>query len=402
MSYLKSIVKTVALVVIAVNFTACKEDGGFVAKDFSVKQNTDQPASDVKENVLSEEQIKALAEANEKRSKELAEEIALKNEVITNLQIQNKNNSADLEQLKAELERILSDNSIGDKEEKIKNLGAQIAALTELIEKDRAEYTKALESVSHNDEQIVKSISNIINEINKSRKQKGSITDTELLEIEKRLLAQMEAIKKNKDIQKAEITQDIQSIDAELERVNSDIATIEEALENNPPDQQNILNALNELKAKKAELELQKSSNVEQKDDADTRIIEINCVTGSDDCEDSAQAAAEVTQKPVVEPSASTDKIKANILEAEASVKKYKEEKANLESMRSAITADIARIDNLILDAKMSGKIPPMVVGLERDKATQLDNLAAVQEKIDNVSITIAAWSKTLAVLKTK
>src|SRR5690606_20976762 len=122
----------------------------------------------------------------------------------------------------------------------------------------------ALESVSNNDQQIVKSLSDVINEINKIRQQKGEAAlDPELLEIEKRLLAKIEAIKQAKGVEKSEVNQEIQSIDVQLERINADIDIIEDALKNNPPDIQNILNALNDLKAKKAELESQKSSSID-------------------------------------------------------------------------------------------------------------------------------------------
>lgn len=285
MSYLKQTLNLVVMGLIVTSLTACG-DGAFKAEEFSIKDTNPHPFADNARPALSEEQIKALYAENERRSSELSEEIALKNEVVSNLQISLADSQAQLEALNEKvLEVIAADISSSDKVEELNALRSEIAALKEQMSSDREQYTEALGSVNSNDVALRDYLVEVREEINRLKEKQGQITDQEILDIEKRLSDRIEQVIVKNEGDRSGLISEIEVLRAEITKLEKDIQIIESVPAADLPDRQNILNELTKLKEQLVIAQSEMTAKSEELNAIDNTIVELLCVDQQQSCE---------------------------------------------------------------------------------------------------------------------
>ncbi|MCO5114058.1 MAG: hypothetical protein M9899_07780 [Bdellovibrionaceae bacterium] len=274
MSQLKYMLNVLLLSAVVTGLAACDNDGAFKAADLSIKE---VPQS---KPVLTEEQIKALYELNQKQAQELKQEIALKNEALAQLESKLNSATSELNALSQKMVELLaSDKDAGTKSEEMVNLKAQIDALQAQIESDRAQYVEALGKVNRNEETLIAELVKVRQEINKLKEKQGGITDEEILNIEKNLTEQIAGLTAQLEEKRKALETQITELEQKGETLKAEVARLEAAAAAAQTEEEKAKLEAELLAAKEKEVKTQTELNeaVEEYNGTNGNIVTLKC-----------------------------------------------------------------------------------------------------------------------------
>lgn len=428
------IYKAISVLILTISLSACGGEGAFKAADLSVKDNTDlgPQQSGTPAPVLTPEQIKELANYNERRIQELEEEIALKNEAFSNIQVRQAQTEEEQASLNQKILEVLASNKdSADKVEELTSLKQQVEALNAQILSDREQYEEVLTSVNENDQALTDSLTEVINEINRLKREQGGLADEELIALEERLTAKINEKISEEEGSRSTLAQEIRSLEQEIQEITEDIGVIEGVMENpqGVPNQQEILKSLNELKERLIALEQKRDAKKLEQRNIEEIIAELSCAVQEETCavlkESVGAPAAVVTENenentPDVEnseeqsadaglvseegqqealPEATLEEkievLESQILSAQESISALEEEVAFHKEQRKVLQDAISDIDNKMFDqqiAKESASDDAQVVAAETalselslEKNQKLTELRTINKNIETI-----------------